>query len=164
MIQDLHHRMDGARFGVIRAVDQTFQPGMNQSAGTHRARFDCNKEFAVFEAVVAQRGTGLAQGEDFGVSGGVAIGEVAVAAAAYDFSAADDDRAYRDFSRFKRALGGAQRLFHEQFVGFCSAVGKRIHSRTYSVGRCASMDASSCRSGRTGWFTKMYFPALSASR
>ena len=164
MVQDLHHRMDGARFGVIRAVDQTFQPGVNHSAGAHRTRLNCNKEFAVFQPVVAQRGTGLAQGEDLGVSGGVAVGKVAVTAAAYDFSAADHDGAYRDLSRFERSLGGAQRIFHKEFVGFCFGIGRRVHSRTYSAGRCASMDASSCKSGRTGWFTKMYFPALSASR
>jgi len=164
VVQDLHHRMDGARFGVIRAVDQAFEPGVNQSAGAHRARLNCNKQFAVFEAVVAQGGTGLAQGQDLGVSCGIAIGKVAVAAAAYYFSAADHDGAYRDLSRFERAVSGAQRLLHKQFVGSCLGIGKRMHSRTYSAGRCASMDASSCRSGRTGWFTKMYFPALSASK
>ena len=116
MIQDLHHRTDGACFRVIRAVDQAFQPGMNQRARAHGARFNCSKQFAAFQAMVAEGGTGFAQGDDLGMGGGIGVGEIAVAAASDDFAVANDHRADRNFTRFKRALGRAQSFLHEEFV------------------------------------------------
>ena len=62
-------------------------------------------------------GTGLAQGDDLGVGGGIGIGEVAVAAASDDFAFVNYYRADRDFAGFQSALGGAESFFHEEFVG-----------------------------------------------
>src|SRR5882757_2345914 len=78
MIQDLHHRTDGARFRVIRAVNQAFQPSMDQSTGTHGARLNCSKQFAALQAVVADGGTRFAQRDDLGVGSGVSVAEIAV--------------------------------------------------------------------------------------
>jgi hypothetical protein len=89
---------------------------MDQSAGTHGARFNCSKQFAAFQPMVAEGGTGLAQGDDLGVGSGIAVGEIAVAAASDDFAVVHHHRADRDFSGFESALGGAESLFHEEFV------------------------------------------------
>ena len=104
MVQDLHHRSDGACLEVIGPVHQAFQPGMNQRAGTHGARFNCSKQFAAFQTVVAEGGTGFSQGDDLGVGGGIGIGEVAIAAASNDPAVAHDDCAHRNLSRIERSL------------------------------------------------------------
>ena len=174
MIQHLHHRTDGARLRVISAVNQAFEPGVNQRAGAHGARLNCSKQLAAFQAMVAEGGTGFAQRDDLGVRSGIAIGEVAVAAAADDLAVAHHHRAHRNFSRFQRALGSAESFLHEKFVGAAFVGLKRLGEegfqgsaalrKAYSTGCCASIDASSGKPGRSGWFTKIYFPALSANR
>lgn len=123
MIQDLHHGTDGASFRVICAVDQALEPGMNQCTGAHGAWFNCNKQFAAFQAMVTEGITGLAQCDDLGMGSGIEIGEVAVATAPDDSAFVDDDRADGDFSGFKSTLGSAKSLFHEEFVGVLAGAG-----------------------------------------
>jgi hypothetical protein len=113
MIQNLHHRTYSARLRVIGAVNQALQPGMYQGAGAHRARLNCSKQLAAFQAMVAEGGTGLAQGDDLGVGGGIGIGDVAVAAASYDPAFVHHDGADRNFALFKSALGGTKGFLHE---------------------------------------------------
>ena len=43
-------------------------------------------------------------------------------------------------------------------------VDSSIRQSAHSTGCCASIDASRGKPGRSGWFTKIYFPALSDSR
>jgi len=96
---------------------------MNQSTGAHGARFNCSKQFTAFQTMVAEGGTGLAQGDDLGVGGGVGIGEVTVAAASDDFAMVNDDRTDWDFSGVESTVGGAESFFHEEFVGVLATVG-----------------------------------------
>jgi hypothetical protein len=116
MVQHFHHRMDGASFWVVRSIHQAFQPGMHQGARAHRTRLNCGKELTVSQAVVPQIGTGLAKGDDFGVSGRVGVGEVAIPASADDLACANHDRAHGDLACFQCALCGAESLFHPEFV------------------------------------------------
>jgi hypothetical protein len=113
MIYNLHHRMNRARFRVIRTVNQAFDPGMDERSGTHCARLNCSKELTLTQAVVANSSTGLAQGDDLGVSGGIALGQVAIAAASNDYAAAHHDGAHRNFTGLQRALRGAESFFHK---------------------------------------------------
>jgi hypothetical protein len=115
--------MDGACFRVIGAVNQAFEPGVYERAGAHSARFNCNKQCAIFQAMIADCDTGFTQGDDLCVRRGIAIGKVPVAATADDLAATHDDCAYWHFSRFKGALGGAQRFFHEEFISARFGVG-----------------------------------------
>jgi hypothetical protein len=117
VIQDLHHRTDGTSLGVIRAVNQAFQPGVHQSASAHGARFNCSKQFTAFQTMVDESGTGLSQGHDLSVSSRIGIGEVAVPSASNDLAVVNNNRADRNFSGLERALGGAESFFHEKFVG-----------------------------------------------
>jgi hypothetical protein len=89
---------------------------MHHGAGAHGARFNCNKQVASGEAMVAERGTGFAQGYDFSVSGGIVVGDVAVPSAADDALIMDDYGSDGDFSGFEGALGGAQGFLHPEFV------------------------------------------------
>src|SRR5579859_2140745 len=116
MIQYLHHRMDGSGFRVVGTIDQAVDTSMHHGTGAHGTRFNCSKQLTVSQAVVTQGCTGLAQGDDLGVSGGVGACDVAVPSATNHLSVADDDGAYGNFSYFERALGTAQGFFHPEFV------------------------------------------------
>ena len=89
---------------------------MNYGSGTHGARFNCNKELAISQAMVADGRACLAQGQDFGVGGGVMVDNVAIVAAAYYFAIADDYGADGDLSCLEGALGAAKRFLHVEFV------------------------------------------------
>ena len=117
MVQDLHDGVNRSRLGIIRAVDQAFDTRVHQGSGTHRARLNCSKQFAVAEAMVTNDCTGRAQSDDFGVSSGVVVGEIAIPAAGDDLALADDDGADGNLSGFEGALGGGEGLKHEEFVG-----------------------------------------------
>ena len=108
--------MDGTRFGIVGAIDQTLDSSMDHRPRTHGARLNCSKQFAVSETVVANPCTCLAQGEDFGMSRRIAVGDVAVPSAAYDLPVARHDRAYRDFAGFEGALGATESFLHQEFV------------------------------------------------
>jgi hypothetical protein len=138
VIQYLHRRMDGAGLRVIGAIDQALEPGVNQSAGTHRARLNCNKQLAALQAMVSESCTGLEQGDDLGVGGGIGVANVAVAAPANYFSGTHYHCADGNFSGFQRALSLAERFFHEKFVGACiicrsRRIGRRSVQGTYSI-------------------------------
>src|ERR1700756_4331461 len=116
MVQDCHDRMHRTSFRVIGAIHQAADARMNQGAGAHGARFNCSKQFAVFQTVVTNRGTGFAQCHDLGVSRGVGVCDVAVPSAAHDSPGAYYDSPDGDLSRFEGALGAAQGFFHPQLV------------------------------------------------
>jgi hypothetical protein len=120
MVQHLHHRMDCARFRIVRAVYQAFHSGMHQRACAHGAWFNCSKELAVSQAMVAEVGTGLAKGNNFGVGGGIGVGEVAIPASTNDLAGMNHDRADGDLAGFQGALRRAQGFLHPEFVrGWC---------------------------------------------
>ena len=47
VIQNLQHRMNRACLGIVRAVDQAGNPGMNEGPSAHCARFNCSKQLAI---------------------------------------------------------------------------------------------------------------------
>jgi len=94
VIDDLQHRMNGAGFRVVRSVYETRDTGVNCGSRAHRARFNCSKQFAVAKAVITEVSSGLAQGDNFGVRGGIGIGQVAVPASPDDAAGVDNDGSY----------------------------------------------------------------------
>jgi hypothetical protein len=116
----VYHLQDGmhcTRFWIVSAIHQALDPRVKQRPSAHSARLNCNKQFAAFQTIVTNVRTGLAEGDDFGVGGGIGIGDAAVEAAAYDASLADDDGADWDLARFQSALGGAEGFFHPELIG-----------------------------------------------
>ena len=109
-------RMNGSCFGIIRSVHQAADAGMKQRTRAHGARLNCSKQFAAAQTMVAEDLTGRAQGDDFGMGGGIVVGQVAIVALRDDAAVADDDRADRHFAGFERTLGSAKGFFHPQFV------------------------------------------------
>jgi hypothetical protein len=112
MIQDVLHRMYRARLGIVRAIYQPPDAGVHHRAGAHGARFNCNKQIAVFQTVVTKGSTGFAQRHDLGVGRGVRVADVAIPSAPDDPSIAYNDRSDGNLARIQRALGAAEGFFH----------------------------------------------------
>ena len=105
-----------ARFWVVRAINQAVNAGMHHRSGAHGARFNCNKQVAVFQTMVTNRGTGFAKRHDLGVRAGIGIRNVAVPSPAYNASVTYDDRANRNLSGFQSSLRAAEGFFHPDFI------------------------------------------------
>lgn len=108
--------MDGACFGIVGAVHQAADAGMNQRARAHGARLNCSKQLAVAQTVVTDVDTGVTQGDDLGMGGGIVVREIAIPSATDDLVFTDYNRAYRHFSHLQCSLGAAEGLFHPEFV------------------------------------------------
>jgi hypothetical protein len=126
MIQNLHHGMNCSGFGIVGSVNETTYAGVNQGASAHRARFNCSKQFAVAQAMVAYGCTSLAQRDDLGVARGIGVEQVAVPAASHDTAIAHHHSSDRHFARLESSLGSAQSLPHPEFVSGrqLSAIGR----------------------------------------
>jgi hypothetical protein len=116
VIQHLHYGLHRARFGIVRAVDQAPDPGVHQRSSAHRARFNCSKQVAVGQPMIPYGCARLAQGNDLGMGRRIALGDVAIPAAADDASLAHDYGSDGDFAGFECALRGAESFFHPQFI------------------------------------------------
>ena len=116
VIHHLQYRMDGACLRIVGTIYQAADAGMDCRSGAHGARLNCNKQFAVDEAVVTDVSSRLAQGHDFSVSGWIAVGEVAIPSPSNHTPLAHHDRSHWDFVRLQRALGAAKSLLHPKFV------------------------------------------------
>src|SRR6185437_3149004 len=71
MVQHLQYGMDRARFWIIRTVNQALNSSMDERASAHGARFNCSKQLAAAQAVIANRPGGFAQRHDLCVGGGI---------------------------------------------------------------------------------------------
>jgi hypothetical protein len=91
---------------------------MYQRSGAHGTRFNCSKQLAFRQTMVAERRSGLAQRDDLSVRRWIGLRDIAIPSSPNDAACAHHDRAYRYFPRFERALGRAKRFLHPEFVGF----------------------------------------------
>lgn len=117
VIDDLQHGMNRPCFGVVGAVHQAADAGVNQRTGTHGAWLNRSEECAFAQPMITEVLSGFAQGDDFGVGGGVILGKVTIPAAADDLPVLDDDGADRYFAGVECALGGAEGFLHPEFIG-----------------------------------------------
>ena len=117
VIYDFQNGMDRASLRVFGAVNQPPNARVDERSGTHRARLDGGVDLAVRQTMVAESSGRLAQGNNFGMGGGVVIQQVAVEAAPYGTIIANDYSSNRHLTGVQRALGEAQRLFHPDFIG-----------------------------------------------
>ncbi len=116
--EDFEAGANGAAFGIVGAVDEARDTGLDDGARTHAARLDGNKEGCISKAVVPKKAGGFAQGDDFGVGGGVAIADGAIASTGEDFAVVDDHGADGDFAGCSRYACLRERLLHELDVRF----------------------------------------------
>ena len=96
--EDFEAGPDGAALGVVGAVDEPRDTGLDDGARAHAAGFDGDIERGTSEAIVANKAGGFAQSDDFGVGGRVAIADGAVAGTSKDFSVMDKHGADGDFA------------------------------------------------------------------
>ena len=103
MVHDAEDGAAGAGFGIGCGVDEAGDAGVEDGAGTHGAGFESDVEGAAFvifvqQTVIFEGAAGVAEGDDFGVGGGVVVAEDAVLAAGDDLALVDDDGADGDFA------------------------------------------------------------------
>src|SRR5690242_509456 len=79
-VADPEATVDRACAFVSRAVNQPPDARLDQSASAHRARFDRRVNIDAHQPVVAELTGGFAQGDDFSVGSGIAVGASAVTA------------------------------------------------------------------------------------
>jgi hypothetical protein len=111
-IADLEATPDRARAFVRRAVNQAPDPCLDQSSGAHRARFDRRVNINAGEPVITELPGGLAQGDDFSVGSGIAVGAGAISGDRNEFIAADNTSADRHLTATPGLLSRGQRLPH----------------------------------------------------
>ncbi len=115
-IGNLELAADTAKAEVAGTEDESLDAGGDECAGAHRAGFEGAVEGGGFEAVVAECEGPLAEGEDFGVGGGVEEFDGGVATSSDYFAVGDEDAADRDFASVGCLLGEGKRLGHPVLV------------------------------------------------
>jgi hypothetical protein len=141
MIHNLHDGAHSTRLRIIGTVNQTLDTSVHHRTGAHGARFNCNKQIAVSQAIVINRYTGFAESYDLRVGSRVAVRDVAVSSTTDNFSFTHNDRANRDFSQLESTLSAAEGLFHPKFIktnvsGWWSMIVRhvgRFHNCTWRV-------------------------------
>jgi hypothetical protein len=113
--------MYSSGFGIVRPINQRTDSGVDHGPGAHGARFYGHEQGAVSQAVVAKGGSGLAQGDDFGMRCRIRVGQIAIESAADDLAFIHHNGTDRNFSYVERSLGGAQGLLHPQFIVFSAS-------------------------------------------
>src|SRR5258708_21624227 len=116
--EDIKAGADGAAFGIVGAVDEARDTGLDDCSRTHAARLDGDVERGIGKTVGGQEAGGLAQNDNFSVSSGVTIANCTVAGANEDLSIMDKDSADGDFAGCRCGTGFGQGFLHELGVGF----------------------------------------------
>jgi len=89
--KDFEAGADGAALGVVGAVDEARDAGLNDRAGAHAAGLDGDVKRRVREAIVAEEACGFTKDDDFGVGGWIVVADGAVAGASDHFSVVNQD-------------------------------------------------------------------------
>jgi len=121
--EDFEAGADGAPFGVVCAIDKPGDAGLNDGAGAHAAGFDGDVEGGVGEAVVAEQARSFAENDDFGVGGGIAIANGAIAGTRKDLAVVYEHSADRDFAGFGCGTRFCESFLYELDVSFYRAGG-----------------------------------------
>ena len=101
---------NGAAFWVVSAVNETWNAGLNHSAGAHRARFESDVKRGASETVIGKNMGGFAEDDDFGVGGRVIVADGAITGAGDDFVFVDKDGTDGNFA----GIGGSTRFVERE--------------------------------------------------
>jgi len=116
--QDFEAGADPATFGIVGAIDEPRDTSLDDGARAHAAGLDGDVERGISKAVVAKKAGGFAKGDDFGVSGGVAVADRAVTGKSEDLAVMDEHGADGDFAGGSRGACFGERCLHELDVSF----------------------------------------------
>ena len=93
--EDLEAGAESATFGIIGAVNETGDAGLDDSAGAHAAGLDGDVQGGVSETIVAEAAGGFTKHDDFGVSGRVIVADGAITGARKNLSVVNQNGADR---------------------------------------------------------------------
>ena len=125
--EDARAVLYAAAFGVVGGENQFPDARKADGLGAHGAGFEGDVEIASHKPGGADGGGGGANGQNFGVGGGVVVGFHLVAGAGENFSGwADDDGADRDLATGGGGLGFLQGEFHPLHAIFLPAHALRV--------------------------------------
>jgi len=96
--EDFETRANGAALGVVSAVDQARDAGLDDGAGAHAAGLDRDIERCGRHAIVAEVASCSTNHDDLSVGRRVTVANGAVAGAGEDFTVMDDAGADGDFT------------------------------------------------------------------
>ena len=96
--EDFETRANGAAFGVVSAVDQARDAGLDDSAGAHAAGLNRDIERCASHAIVAEVASCFTNHDDLSVGRRVTVANGAVAGAGENFAVMDDTSADGDFA------------------------------------------------------------------
>ena len=116
--EDFEAGADGAAFGVVGAVDEAWDAGLNDGASAHATRLDRDVERSTGEAVVAEKAGGFAKDNHFRVGSGVIVADGAIAGTAENLAVVDEHGADGDFAGYSCGARFSDRLLHELDVCF----------------------------------------------
>ena len=107
---------EGAPFGIIGAVDESWDTRLDDRAGAHRARFDRDIESGVGKAIIAENSRGFAQHNDFGMCSGIIVANGAIAGARQVRIIVNQHRADGDFAGIRRSASLFESEAHEMEI------------------------------------------------
>ncbi len=116
--EDFETGTNCAALGVVGAVDEAWNAGLDYCASAHAARLDGDVERGTGKTIVAEEARGFAKDDDFGVGGGIVAANGAVAGAGDDFAIVREDGADGHFAGGGRRTRFFESGLHELDVGF----------------------------------------------
>src|SRR6266702_1549203 len=116
--EDFETGTDCAALGVVGAVDEAGNAGLDYCASAHAARLDGDVERGIGKTIVAEEARGFAKDDDFSVGGGIVAANGAVAGAGDDFAIVREDGADGHFAGGGRRTRFLESSLHELDVGF----------------------------------------------
>src|SRR2546423_1151952 len=117
-----HARFYRAALGIGRAVIQPPYPRERDRGGAHRARLQRYIQVAIDQPLAADDFGGEPDGENFGMRGGIPLGQGAVSGRGDDLIVAHDHASDRHFAGFSCCFGRFQRQIHERRCGHASSL------------------------------------------
>jgi len=103
-VEYLHARSHGTALRFVGAVNQPRDARLHKRARAHGARLDGHVEGRADQAMIAGLLCGLAQGDDFSVSGGITVGDGAITRGGENPVVLHDERAYGHLSAQRGGL------------------------------------------------------------
>ncbi len=116
--ENLEAGADGAAFGVVGAIDEAWDASLYDGARAHATRLNGNVQRGAGEAIVPEKTGGFTKNEDFGVGGGVAVADRAVARASEDLAFVDEHSADGYFACDSCGTRFGKCFLHELRIGF----------------------------------------------
>jgi hypothetical protein len=126
-ITDAKTANDAACPLIRGTVNQTSHSSLDERSGAHRARFDGRVNIDSGQPVVAEFTGRFAEGDDFRMGCGIAVGASAIAGESDEFVFAYDARAYRHFAARLSFASCGQRLPHPALVNLDFRRGIHLH-------------------------------------